>query len=70
MTQTESQFAQTLTRDYAQAIEARATLKLTFAAGEMAEVEKALDAVGKLCSVDDRAGQLLALCIDYNLEHS
>jgi len=69
-TQTESQFAQTLTRDYAQAIESRATLKLTFAAGEMAEVEKALDAVGKLCSVDDRAGQLLALCIDYNLEHS
>jgi hypothetical protein len=69
-TQTEAQFAQTLSRDHGQHIETKSTLKLTYTAGEMAEVEKALDWVGKQAGIEDRAGQLLALCIDANIEHS
>jgi hypothetical protein len=64
----EKEFAQKMNREFNQHIETKSTLKLTYTAGEMAEIEKALDDVGKKCGEGDRAGQLLALCIDYNLE--
>lgn len=71
-TQTESQFAQTLSKTYNQHIESKSTLKLTYTSGEMAEVEKALDRIGKQLDppIEDRAAQLLAWCIDSNIENA
>lgn len=70
-TLTESQFAAKLSKDYGQHIESKSTLKFTYTASELAEVERALDRIGKqlVPPIEDRAAQLLAWCIDSNIEN-
>ena len=68
-TQSQTQFAATLSRDYHQHIEASVTLKFKLPAGDAAIVEQALDIVGEKCGIDDRAGELLAWAIDYVAEN-
>lgn len=71
-TQTEAQFAQTLTKDFHQHIEGKKTLKLTYDAGEYAEVLKFLGWVGSHLPepTEDPGQSLLAWAIDWNIEHS
>jgi DNA polymerase III delta subunit len=71
----EKEFTQKMNREFNQHIESKSTLKLTYAAGEMAEIEKALDWVKAESAkagivLEDRASQLLALCIDLNIDHA
>ena len=51
-------------------IESKKKLVLTYSEGEMAEVERALDRVGRQLDppIEDRAGLLLAWAIDANME--
>ena len=68
-TQTESQFAETLTKKHGQHLEGRRTLKLNYSEGEMREVEEYLDWVGAKAGIEnDRAAQLLYLAVNENQE--
>lgn len=68
----EREFTKKLNTEFHQHIESKSTLKLTYTSGEMAEVEKALDRIGKQLDppIEDRAAQLLAWCIDSNIENA
>jgi hypothetical protein len=71
-TQTEAQFAQTLSRDHGQHIETKKTLKVTYDAGEYAEVERFLKWVGAHLPepTEDLGQSLLAWAIDWNIDHA
>lgn len=71
-TQSEAQFTQTLTRDFQQHIEVKKTFKVTYDAGEYAEVEKFLVWVGQHLPepTEDLGAALLAWAIDWNIEHA
>ena len=65
---TEKQFAKELDK-YGQHIEARRTLKFSYPEGDAEQIEKALAIVGRKCGIEDQAGCLLALAIDFIMEN-
>ena len=71
-TLSEDAFAAKLTKDHGQALERPVTLKLTYPAGDMAEVKKYLAWVAGKADLDpeDYAGSLLYLAVNENAEHS
>lgn len=66
--QTEKQFAETLSRDHGQHLESSQRFTVKLSASDYAAVMEALDKVGKLMGIEDRAGELVALCVDFVLE--
>jgi hypothetical protein len=67
-TMTKAQFAAKLSRDFHQHLEESQRLTFKLTGSDYGAVIEALDTVGKLMSIEDRAGQLVSLCIDFMLE--
>ena len=68
-TATEKQFREKLNVDHGQHLESTETLKFTYSKGEAEMVKMALGMVGEKIGIEDLAGELLALAIDYIQEN-
>ena len=68
-TMPEKQFAQKLSVEYHQHLEAKVTLKFKYDSGDADAVMQALAIVGEKIGIESKEGQLLALAIDYIAEN-
>jgi hypothetical protein len=66
--QSEKQFARTMSQEHHQHVEESQVFKVKLSSSDYQAVIEALDECGRLMGIEDRGGELVALCIDFMLE--